>query len=72
MGPSWKGLFGSQQRLTDGTSTLVDEAFLVESIKSPDAKVAEGFAPGVMPRDYGQTLSDADISSLVEYIKSLK
>lgn len=72
VGPAWKGLFGSQQVLTDGSSTLVDEAFLVESIKSPDAKVADGFSPGIMPRDFGQKLTDADISSLVEYIKSLE
>lgn len=72
VGPSWKGLFGSQQRLNDGTSTLVDEAFLVESIKSPDAKIADGFSLGIMPRDFGQKLTDGDIASLVEYVKSLK
>lgn len=72
VGPTWKGLYGSQQLLTDGTTVVIDEAFLVESVKSPDAKVAEGFSPGIMPRDFGQKLTDTDIASLVEYIKSLR
>lgn len=72
VGPSWKGLYGSQQRLTDGTSVEVDEEFLVESIKSPDAKIAEGFAPGIMPRDFGTKLTEGEIASIVEYLKSLR
>ncbi len=70
VGPSWKGLFGRKEKLTDGTSVLVDEAYLQESMLEPSKKVVEGYAPA-MPSYQGK-LSDADITALVEYIKTLK
>jgi cytochrome c oxidase subunit 2 len=69
-GPTWKGLFGTQRPLADGSSVTVDENYIRESILEPKAKVAAGFAP-VMPTFKGQ-LKDNQIDGLVEYIKSLK
>jgi hypothetical protein len=62
-----KGLFGKQERLAGGSTVLVDENYLRESILEPQAKLVEGFAPA-MPTFKGQ-LSDRRISGLVEYIK---
>lgn len=68
-GPTWKGLFGSDVKLADGSTITADEAFLLESIKDPAAKIVEGFQP-IMPV-YGN-LSDEDIANLIAYIKTLK
>jgi cytochrome c oxidase subunit II len=45
----------------------LDEAQLREAIAEPDAEVAEGFSPGLMPR-YGESLSEEQIDALVEYL----
>jgi cytochrome c553 len=34
-------------------------------ITDPDAEITEGFPPGVMPGNYGDTLSDDDLNNLV-------
>ncbi|MFQ5611746.1 MAG: c-type cytochrome [Anaerolineae bacterium] len=44
--------------------------YIRESIVNPNAVVAEGFPPGVMPQDFGERLSDEDIDGLIEYLKS--
>jgi cytochrome c oxidase subunit 2 len=45
-----------------------DEDFIRESIVDPDAEIAEGFQPGVMPKDYGDRLSDEELDTLVKYL----
>jgi cytochrome c oxidase subunit 2 len=47
--------------------TLAD---IESSIKTPDAKITEGYQPGIMP-DFGQTLSDAQITALAKYLKEV-
>ncbi len=72
-GPSWKGLFKSERILVGNDEKVVaDEEYLRESIKSPAAKVARGAVNGEagMPV-YEGVLSDAQIESLILYIKSL-
>lgn len=68
-GPTWQGLFGSQVKLADGTTVTADEAYLIESIKDPSAKVVAGFPDGIMPQ-FG--LSDDQIKNIVSYIETLK
>jgi len=72
IGPSWKGLAGSTRQLSGGGSAVADDAYLRESIVSPNAKVANGFQPNLMPQDFGTKLKPGDIDALIEYIKSLK
>jgi len=72
VGPSWLGIFGSEESLTDGTTVTVDEAYLHDSIVNPNDQIVAGFAPNIMPQVFGQTLSDEQINDLIEYIKSLK
>ena len=69
VGPTWKGLYGSERELQDGTKVIADEAYLKESITDPNAKVVKGFSPSMPP--YSQ-LSEEDLNALIEYIKSLK
>lgn len=70
VGPSWKGMWGTERKLTGGGTVKVDENYITESVNNPTAKVADGFTPS-MPTYQGK-LSDKDINGIVEYIKSLK
>jgi mono/diheme cytochrome c family protein len=45
-----------------------DAAYIEESIVDPDAETAEGFNPGIMPTNFGDTLSPEEIQALVDYI----
>ena len=71
IGPSWKGLFGHQAELADGTTATADEAYLKESILTPAAKIVKGFQ-NIMPSSYKDTLTEQQISDLIAYIETLK
>ena len=45
-----------------------DPGFVRESIVEPDADVTEGYQPGVMPKTYGEQLSDEQLDVLVQYL----
>ena len=45
-----------------------DDAFIEESIVDPSAEIAEGFQDGIMPPSYGQSLTPAELDSLVKYL----
>jgi cytochrome c oxidase subunit 2 len=42
--------------------------FIRESIVNPNAEIAPGFRPGVMPQDFKDKLSTQQLDSLVEYL----
>jgi cytochrome c oxidase subunit 2 len=67
VGPTWKGLFGKTENMADGSTALVDDAFLRAFITDPQARHVKGFPP-VMPK---VPLSDEELSALVDYIKTL-
>jgi mono/diheme cytochrome c family protein len=69
--PSFKGLYGSERKFNDGTSTTADEDYITHSIKAPHDQVVEGYQP-VMPGNYGDVMTNTEIESLVAYIKTLK
>ena len=71
IGPSWLGIFGSQEALTDGTTVTVDEAYIIKSIREPGANIVEGF-DNLMPVTAGQNLSDEQIQDIIAFIESLK
>jgi cytochrome c2 len=75
VGPSWKGLYGSERELAkhELKSVVADEAYLRESILNPNAKVVKGFEKfdTGMPI-YEGILNEGQVESLVLYIKSLK
>lgn len=43
-------------------------AMIRRSIVDPDATIAQGYPANVMPSDYGQTLSAAELNQLVQYL----
>jgi hypothetical protein len=51
---------------------VADERYLRESIREPAAAIAEGYqANGVGMPSYAGVLTDAEIESVVQFIKSL-
>lgn len=71
VGPSWKGIYGHEVTLSDGTTLNVDEAYLHESIVNPPAKLVQGFQ-NLMPNTYRDQLTDEQIADIIEFIKSLR
>ncbi len=70
VGPTWKGLAGSSRPLTTGESVVADDTYLFNSIVEPGEQVVAGYDP-IMPPDFGERLTEQEISDLVEYIRSL-
>jgi mono/diheme cytochrome c family protein len=68
-GPTFKGLYGSSVPLATGVTRKADDAYLRRSILDPAREIVRGFEPG-MP-SYRGVLSDAEIESLIRYVKSL-
>jgi cytochrome c oxidase subunit II len=69
-GPSFQGIFGKTEEMSDGTMVLVDENYIRESILDPQAKIVKGYPPA-MPTYQGK-LSDKKIDGLIEFIKAQK
>jgi cytochrome c oxidase subunit 2 len=46
-----------------------DAAFIQESITAPDKEIAPGFQGGIMPKNYGDTLSPDELDALVSYLR---
>ena len=46
-----------------------DAEFIHTSIVNPNAEIAQGFQPNVMPGTYGQQLSEKQIADLVAFLR---
>ena len=68
-GPQLKGAFGHVVRFQDGTTGVMDENYIRESILNPQAKIVAGFQP-LMPTFQG-VASEEQILQLIAYIRSL-
>jgi cytochrome c oxidase subunit 2 len=62
------GIVGKTVEIEGGRTVTVDEAYLRESILSPQAKIAAGYQP-IMPTFQG-LVSEDQLLQLIEYIKS--
>jgi cytochrome c oxidase subunit 2 len=67
--PSLNGLYGKARRFADGSSAVVDEAYLRESILDPWKHITTGYG-NTMPAYAGQ-VSEEDVLNLIAYIKTL-
>jgi len=76
VGPTWKGLAGSQRELDNGQKVTADDNYLQESILQPDAKIVKGFPKGIMAGAVAtaepQLQQPDNLTALLAYIKSLK
>lgn len=68
VGPSWKGIYGSQEELADGRTATVNETYIRNSIQNPGDDIVKGFE-NVMPVI---SLSDPEIENIIAFIKSLE
>lgn len=71
VGPTFKGLFGSQVKVTRAGKPEVvtaDEKFLRESVVNPGATLVEGYPPIMPPSD----MPAAEVEAVVEYLEHLK
>jgi cytochrome c oxidase subunit 2 len=73
VGPSFKGFYGSQRKVTSGNTqktVTADEAYIINSIYSPDEEIAEGYSKGLM-QSYRGLLTESDINIITEYLRTL-
>lgn len=66
-GPTWQNLYGSTRNTSAGAVTA-DDAYIIESIRNPGAKVVDGFGNVMAPFP---GLSDREVRALIEYMKSI-
>jgi cytochrome c oxidase subunit 2 len=68
LGPSFKGVYGADVKLGDGSTVKMDDAYIRSSLLSPQAQSRPGFPPSmpVIP------LSDKEIEGVIEFIKAQK
>jgi cytochrome c oxidase subunit 2 len=69
IGPSLKGIYGQTQKLRDGSTLTVNDAFIREKILDPNAKILAGKFEQEMPKT---DLSPEEIEEIIEYIQTLK
>lgn len=71
-GPSFKGLFGREEQLVDGSTVAADENYIRESILNPQAKIVSGYGPpSTMPTFQGR-LKEDDIAALIAFLRTVK
>lgn len=68
-GPSLKGIATTAETRKDGYEA---ERYIHESIVSPSAFVVEGFADGIMPKVFSQTMSKQDLADILAYLLTQK
>jgi mono/diheme cytochrome c family protein len=68
VGPTFAGLYGAEREFTDGTSQVADEDYIIESIVEPGVLIVEGYDNVMAAYTH---LSDSELQSLVEFIRSL-
>jgi cytochrome c oxidase subunit II len=70
IGPTWKGLYESKVTLADGKVVTADDEYIEHHIFEPGKPPVKGYQP-IMPSFKG-TLTEDDVKSITEYIKTLK
>jgi cytochrome c oxidase subunit 2 len=80
-GPTWQGIYGTEEELADGSTVIVDDEYIHTSIVEPNAQIVAGFSPNIMPATLDEqiaavqeTISNEDIDiidDITAYIESL-
>ena len=68
--PILSGIYGERVEMADGSSAVVDENYLRESILNPGARIVAGYQP-LMPTYQGQ-IGEEELIQLIAYIKGLE
>jgi len=67
IGPTWLGMYGKTETLVDGSTVVVDDDYIIESISNPDAKQVQGYEK-LMVRYF---LQPEEIQALLEFTRQL-
>lgn len=73
-GPTWKDLYGAKGHpMSDGTTIDVDDNYILQSIRNPQAHVVKGFGPpsAMNPFSKGQIPDEYVQKYLIAYMKSI-
>lgn len=73
VGPSFKGLFGSERIVNKGNDQVTvtaNEEYIKTSIYDPDSEIVTGFPKGLM-KSYREILNEDDIKIITDYLKTL-
>src|SRR5690606_9492361 len=70
VGPSWKGLWGSELEYEDGSTASVDEELIRQSIDDPLSRIVKGYPPSMPP--FSGLFTEEQTDDIIEYIKSLE
>ena len=70
MAPSWKGLFGSEVTLNDGSTVLADEKYIHDHLLKRTNKWVKTYE-NAMP-NYSGIVTEPQIESLILYLKTLR
>ena len=62
-------MYGYECNTVEGTRVLVDDAYVKESILTPNVSVIEGYQPVMTP--YAGILDDRDIEAITAWLKTL-
>jgi mono/diheme cytochrome c family protein len=54
-----------------GIGLRLDRVALRRAILKPDAEIAEGFEPGIMPPDYATQLRVSELELVIDYLSDL-
>lgn len=68
LAPSFKGIYGRTEKMSDGSVITVDDAYLRESIVHPNAKLVDGYED-LMPEPI---LTDQEVEEMIQYLKTIK
>jgi len=68
VGPTFKGAWGAQVKLSDGSTRTLDAAYFLEKVRNPSANTVSGY-PAVMPE---VPLTDDEINEMEAYLEGLE
>jgi cytochrome c oxidase subunit 2 len=66
VGPSFKNVYGFEFLTTTGETVVADEAYIKESILTPNASVVAGYQPVMTP--YAGILDDREIEAITAFL----
>ncbi len=69
VGPSFKDLYGNTFDTKEGVRIVADDAYIKESILTPNVSVIAGFEPVMTP--YAGKLDDKEIEAITAWLKSM-
>ena len=80
-GPTWQGIYGTEEELADGSIVTVDAEYLRDSILNPNSQIVTGFPADLMRQTFGDEIAEREatltrddidvIDDIIAYIESL-